>query len=78
MLNTITSRITQLLDVVLPAAMSAGFLSVMIYMTGNAVGLLAWAINTKRPQPIWAAAFVVLGDSMRRCGTTSSKPSARN
>mgnify|MGYP003477460891 FL=1 len=41
MLNTITSRITQLLDLVLPAAMSAGFLSVMIYMTGNAVGLLA-------------------------------------
>ncbi len=41
MLNTITSRITQLLDVVLPAAMSSGFLSVLVYMAGNAVGVLA-------------------------------------
>jgi hypothetical protein len=41
MLNTITSRITQLLDVILPAAMSAGFLSVLVYMAGNAVGVLA-------------------------------------
>jgi hypothetical protein len=41
MLNTITSRITQLLDVILPAAMSCGFLSVLIYMAGNAAGVLA-------------------------------------
>jgi hypothetical protein len=39
--NTITSRITQLLDFVLPVAMGSGFLSVLVYMAGNAAGLVA-------------------------------------
>lgn len=41
MLNTITSRITQLLDIVLPATMGAAFLSVMVAFVGQATGVLA-------------------------------------
>lgn len=41
MLNTITSRITQLLDNMLPAMMSVGFVSVLVYMLGNAASVLA-------------------------------------
>jgi hypothetical protein len=41
MLNTITSRITQLLDVAMPMAISAGFLSVLVHMACSAAGVLA-------------------------------------
>lgn len=41
MLNTIASRITQLLDIALPATMGAACLSVMVAFVGQAAGVLA-------------------------------------
>lgn len=41
MLNTITSRITQLLDFALPATMGAAFFGVMVAFVGQAAGVMA-------------------------------------
>lgn len=41
MLNTITSRITQLLDAALPAAMAAPFAAVLVYMVNDATRVFA-------------------------------------
>jgi hypothetical protein len=41
MLNTLTSRITRLLDAALPVAMAVSFVSVLVHMVGSAAGGLA-------------------------------------